>query len=121
MAPKPKPKPKGQVEVTQTFVRGHAAVKAFFEELASVSDLPMDDVKKMFEGMQKLIVQNLRSKSSFTLPSVGVFSVKTIPGTAEGPGTCNGKEFTRREKPAKKKVICKVAAALSDKVVTGTR
>ena len=114
----PKPKPMGQVEMLQPFVRGPAAAKAFFEDLSRVSDIEVVELKKMFNGLQKIAVRDLREKGSFTLHSIGSFHVKTNPGTTEGPGECHGKHFTRREKPSRKHVICKVASALSDKVVS---
>jgi hypothetical protein len=114
----PKPTPTGQVEMLQPFVRGRAAAKAFFYDLSSVADIEVGELKKMLDGLQKLAVRDLRSKGSFTLHSFGSFHVKTNPGTAEGPGECHGKQFTRREKPSRKHVICKVASLLSDKVVS---
>ena len=117
MAPKPKPKPTGQVEVLEPFLRGRAAANAFFDKLASVSDIPVADIKRVFDGIQKIAVRELRSTGAFTLHQIGAFRVKTIPGTPEGPGECHGKHFTRREKPSKKTVVCKVASKLSDKVV----
>ena len=49
MAPKPKPKPTGQVEVLVPFLRGRAAANAFFDKLASVSDIPVADIKRVFD------------------------------------------------------------------------
>ena len=117
MAPKPKPKPTGKVEVVKHFVRGHAARNAFFDSLAAASTVDVTDVKRVFDSIQKIAVRDLRAAGTVTLPMICSLHVKTLPATAEGPGECHGKRFTRREKPSKKCVVCKVAAPLNDKVV----
>ena len=114
MAPKPTPKPAGQVEVLRPFVRGRAATNAFFDSLATASDLPVADLKRVFESIRKVAVRELRSTGTFTLHTIGTFQVKTSPGTSE---QCDGKPSTRRERPSKKYVSCNVAAQLSDLVV----
>ena len=110
MAPKPKPKPTGQVEVVKHFVRGHAARNAFFDSLAAASTVDVTDVKRVFDSIQKIAVRDLRVAGTFTLHTTGSFHVKTLPAR-------HGKHFTRREKPSKKCVVCKVAAPLNDKAV----
>ena len=62
-------------------------------------------------------MSDLKEKSMFTFPAVGVFRRVTKPSATEAPMAILGRSLTRREKPAKCKVICKVALALSDKVV----
>ena len=117
MAPKPKPKPTGRVEVVKHFVRGHAARNQFFDSLAAASTVDVTDVKRVFDSIQKIAVRELRAAGTFTLHTIGSFRVKTLPATPEGPGECHGMHFTRREKPSKKCVVCKVAAPLNDKAV----
>ena len=111
------PKAKGQVEVVEPFVRGRKAVQEFYDELASVCDLPVDELKKILEGLKKAAVRDLRNNGSFKIHGLVSFSVKAFPGTPESKGVCLGKEFVRREKPGKKKVVCKADQAMSDKVV----
>ena len=117
MAPKPKPKPTGQVSMMEPFVRGRAAVKCFFDELEKATGVPAADLKRIFDGLQKIAVRGLKSKGKFTIPAVGVFRLAAKPSASEGPMVIMGKNLTRRERPAKRKVICKVAAALSDRVI----
>jgi hypothetical protein len=117
MAPKPKPKPKGEVEMFKPFARGRAATKCFFDDLEQVTDTPVADLKRTLDGIQKIAVRDLRSKGNFTMPSIGTFRVKAMLGATEEPLVIMDRTMTRREKPAKSKVICKVAAALNDKAV----
>ena len=117
----PKPKTKGEVEILKPFTRGHAATKAFFDDLAIVTDTPLADVQRVINGLQKIAVRDLRSKGTFTLHTIGTFSVKIQPATSERPGECHGKKFTRREKPRRKSVVCKVASQLNDKAVSWER
>jgi hypothetical protein len=117
MAPKPKPKPKGEVEMFKPFARGRAATKCFFDDLEKVTDTPVADLKRTLDGIQKMVVRDLRSKGKFTLPSIGTFRVKAVLGATEAPMVLWDRTLTRREKPAKSKVICKVATALNDEAV----
>ena len=117
MAPKPKPKPKGEVEMFKPFARGRAATKCFFDDLEQLTDTPAADLKRMLDAVQKLAVRDLRSKGNFTMPAIGTFRVKANLGTTEAPMVIMDRALTRREKPAKNKVICKVASALNDNVV----
>ena len=117
MGPKPQPKPTGTVETVKPFLSGRAAAKEFFDKLATASDVPVGDIKRLFENIQQMAVQDLKSTGAFTLHTLGTFHVKTMHATAEGPGECHGTKFTRREKPSRKYVVCKVAAPLNDRVV----
>ena len=116
MAPKLKPKPKGEVEMFKPFARGRAATKSFFDDLEELTNTPVVDLKRMLDGIQKIAVRDLRSKGNFTMPAIGTFRVKAMLGATEAPMVIMDKALTRREKPAKNKVICKVATALNDKV-----
>ena len=117
MAPKPKPKPAGQVDMIEPFVRGRAAVKNFFDELEAATDTPAADLKRIFDGLHKIAVRDLKSKHSFAIPAMGLFRVISKPSATEAPMVIMDRSLTRREKPGKNKVICKVAPALNDKVV----
>ena len=116
MAPKPTPKPAGQVDMVEPFLRGRAAVKSFFDEMETATDTPAADLKRIFAGLQKLTVRDLKGKAMFTIPAMGVFRRVAKQSTTEAPMVIMDRNLTRREKPAKNKVICKVAPALIDKV-----
>ena len=117
MAPRPRPKPKGEVDMVEPFVRGRAKVKEFYDVLEQATDTPADHLKRIFTGLQKVAVRDLKEKSMFTIPGMGVFRRVTKPAAAEAPMAFMGKNLTRREKPATCKVVCKAAPALNDKVV----
>ena len=117
MAPRPKPKPKGEVDMVEPFVRGRAKVKEFYDVMEQATDTPADHLKRIFTGLQKVAVRDLKEKSMFTIPGMGVFRRVTKAAATEVPMSSMGKSLTRREKPVTCKVMCKVAPALNDKVV----
>ena len=117
MSPKPKPQPKREVDMIEPFVRGRAAVKNFFDELEAATDTPVVELKRVFDGLQKLAVRNLKDKGVYSIPAMGTLRRIAKPNTTEAPFVIMDRTVTRREKPAKYKVICKVAPALNDKVV----
>ena len=101
----------------EPFVRGRAAVKNLFDELEKATDIPVAELKRIFDGLQELAERDLKDKGVYTIPAMGMLRRIAKPYTTEASLVIMDRNVTRREKPAKYKVICKVAPALNDKVV----
>ena len=104
--------------MVEPFLRGRAKVKDFYDAMEQATDTPAADLERIFTtGLQTLAVRDLREKGVFAIPAMGIFRLVAKPSATEAPMAIMGRSLTRREKPAKCKVVCKVAPALNDKVV----
>ena len=101
----------------EPYVHGHAAVKSFFDSWERATGTPTAALRRIFDGLHKVAVRRLNDTGNFAMPALGVFRLIVKQSTTEAPMVIRGKSFTRREKPAVSRVICKAASALSSEVV----
>jgi len=112
---------KANTEEEKPYVRGKAALNAYWDELASIVPGGPDvaTLKQTVQHLRKVAVVELKKKGAFKVH--GLFEMRTrhLKGRAPKKAKCFGKEIEMKAKPPRQRVYGKVPKALSDCVVKG--
>ena len=98
-------------------LRGKAALKAYWEDLARIApEIPMDTWKKAIEQIKKVAIVQLKNTGSFKIHGVCEFCVRQRKGRDAKKSLLFGKEITIKVKPPSKRVYAKVPKEFSDRI-----
>ena len=114
-----KEKTNGGNEDPKPYVRGKAALKVYWDELANVfpSGPDADTLKQAVQHLRKIAITELKKKDVFKIHGLCEMRVRHIKGRVATKSTCFGKDIEMKAKPPRKRVYAKVVKDLSDCVV----
>jgi len=104
MAPK-KAMKKDTHLLSQQPLRGQSARCNFLTDVATTSTLPLQDVKKVLDGLRITVARNLREHKRCVIPNMMSLRLKIYPARAEYKQIVFGKEKTVKARHAEMKKI----------------
>ena len=104
------------------YVRGKAALNAYWDELASITPdgPPVATLKQVVQHLRKTAVVQLKKKGAFKVHGLCEMRVRHIKGRAPKKSNCFGKDIEMKAKPPRQRVYAKCPKDLSDSVVKET-
>ena len=103
-----KPEKKKKAENQQEDGRLKRLNLEFLTHVSAVSQLPANDVRKVLEGLRKVLLLQLRDKKSSRVPNIVVLRMKTLKARAATKKVLFGVEKEIKERPETKRVVCNV-------------
>jgi hypothetical protein len=80
----------------------------FLAEVSSLCQLPTNDVRKVLEGLRKVLLNQIREKKTARVPNVVMLRIKTLKARPAMKKVLFGAETELRARPETKKVMCTV-------------
>ena len=101
------------------YVRGHAAIKAYWEELGlhAGADVNIEELKKAIRNLRQVAIAQLKTTGNFRLYGICEMRIRSLKGRPSKKSKCFGNEITMKEKPPSKRVYAKCVKELSDACV----
>ena len=78
----------------------------FLADVAAVCQLPTNDVRKVLEGLRKVLLKQMKAKRSTKIPNIALLRIKTLKARPATRKMLFGVEKEIRAKPETKRVIC---------------
>ena len=97
-------------------LRGKAARNDFLTDVATVSSLPLGDVKKCLDGLRITLSRQLRENKKCRIPNIATLTLKVYPGREESTQTIFGKEKVVKARDEFKRIIIAPLKELKDGV-----
>ncbi len=78
----------------------------FLADVAATCQLPTNDVRTVLEGLRKVLLNQIRDKSTTKIPNIALLRIKTLKARPATKKLLFGVEKEVRAKPESKKVLC---------------
>ena len=110
---------KHKTEYGKPYVRGHAAIKAYWEELGqhAGADINIEELKKAVRNLRKIAIAQLKTTGNFRLYGICEMRIRNMKGRPSKKSTCFGNDIMMKEKPPSKRVYARCVKELSDACV----
>ena len=103
--------------VSKSPLRGKASRTDFLTDVATQSIVPLDQVKKVLDGLRVTVARNLREKGSSRIPNMMSLKLKIYPARKEQIQVVFGKEKLVKERPTElRKIMMSALKPLKDAV-----
>lgn len=101
------------------YVRGHAAIKAYWQKLGSHlgADVNLEDLKKTVRNLRNIAIAQLKTTGSFRLYGICEMRIRNLKGRPSKKSRCFGADITMKERPPFKRVYARCVKELSDACV----
>ena len=114
------PKP-SKVKVVKPFLRGTAAAKAYYSDIAELSGggVSAGQVHTVLDGLRKVCVRDLKANSIFKLHGIANYVLKRIKVSGVQEVSGNGWKFTVHPSPpeGRRRVYCNTLKEVEKEVV----
>ena len=112
-------KKRGQVQIVKPFLRGKAAANAYYSSIAEMSDgASAKQVHTVIDGLKNVCVRDLKGESSFTIPGIATYTMKTTQAQAARKVSGDGWSYATKAKSGGcKRVQCRVLSALEQAIL----
>ena len=78
----------------------------FLADVAASCQLPTNDIRKVLEGLRKVLLKQIRDNRSTKIPNIALLRIKTLKARPATKKKLFGVEKEVRAKPETKRVIC---------------